>query len=92
MVQAALNPQAGKNFPDFNSVRMAQKVVEAREVVGTLNNKEREVVGTLNRKRESISCRHASPAAAAVAAPVAAAPAESAPAESASGCRCETRR
>jgi hypothetical protein len=52
MVQAALNPQADKNFPDLNSVRRAQKVVEAHEMVGTLNNKEREVVWTLNRKSE----------------------------------------
>lgn len=49
MVQAAIKPQPGRNFPDFNSVRTAQKavgvVVEACEVVGTLSNKKPEVVG-----------------------------------------------
>jgi hypothetical protein len=43
MVQAACKPQPGRNFPDFNSVRTVPKVVEvvveACEVVGTLNNK-----------------------------------------------------
>jgi hypothetical protein len=29
MVQAAIKPQPGRNFPDFNSGRTAQKVVEA---------------------------------------------------------------
>jgi hypothetical protein len=29
MVQAACKPQPGPNFPDFNSVRTVQKVVEA---------------------------------------------------------------
>jgi hypothetical protein len=28
MVQAAIKPQPGRNFPDFNSGRTAQKVVE----------------------------------------------------------------
>jgi hypothetical protein len=32
MVQAAIKPQPGRNLPDFNSVRTAQKVVEACEV------------------------------------------------------------
>jgi hypothetical protein len=32
MVQEAIKPQPGRNFPDFNSVRTAQKVVEACEV------------------------------------------------------------
>jgi hypothetical protein len=29
MVQAAIKPQPGRNFPDFNSGQTAQKVVEA---------------------------------------------------------------
>jgi hypothetical protein len=37
-VQVALNQSVAQNFPDFSSALTVQKVIEACEVVGTLNH------------------------------------------------------